>query len=190
MKIFKTEFNMLIIAGILLFSIGFVLYSSDHIGAESESKGQIAYVDLWAVFNVHPEKSTAESELNKLAQSMQTELEEKAKDLPNEKQQDLLKEYQTKLSQREQELIQNIIDSIKDVVVEVAKEKEVKMVLDKKNVIYGGYNMTEDVIAYIGETIGETVQEGENTIEEGSIEENTLEDGSIIEENEGNNAVD
>lgn len=187
MKIFKTEFNILIIIGILLLCAGLVLYSSEFIGAESESKGQIAYVDLWAVFNVHPEKSTAESELNQLAQSMQTELEEKAKDLPNDKQQDLLKEYQTKLSQREQELIQNIIESIKEIVVKVAKEKEVKMVLDKKNVIYGGYNMTDDVIDYIEKN---SDVEGTSTIEDDAAEKNAVEGNNSTGENENNETAE
>lgn len=159
MKIFKTKFIIFTIIGVFLISTGLVLYSSETIGAESESKDQIAYVDLWAVFNVHPQKAVAESELNELAQSMQTELEDKAKELPKDKQQDLLKEYQSKLSQREQELIQNIIDSIKEVVVQVAIEKEVKMVLDQKNVIYGGYDMTEDVIEHINENSTDDVED-------------------------------
>ncbi len=168
MRIYKTKFIIISIIGMLLISTGLVLYSSETIEAESQTKGQIAYVDLWAVFNVHPEKSIAESELNQLAQSMQIELEEKAKDLSKDQQQDLLKEYQSELSQHEQDLIQNIIESIKEVVVKVAIEKEVKMVLDQKNVIYGGYDMTGDVIDFIGK----------NKIEASNIQENTLEDSA------------
>lgn len=147
------------------------VYPDIRIGAEDETKGRIAYVDLWAVFNVHPRKGIAEKKLNQLAQSMQSELEEKAKDLPKEKQQSILQEYQSELSQREQELIQKIVDSIKDVIIEVAEQKEVKMVLDKKNVIYGGYDMTQDVIDYVKnkqetEKTGsddKTAEDGENT---------------------------
>lgn len=166
MRIYKTKFIIISIIGMLLISTGLVLYSSETIEAESQTKGQIAYVDLWAVFNVHPEKSIAESELNQLAQSMQIELEDKAKDLSKDQQQNLLKEYQSELSQHEQDLIQNIIESIKDVVVEVAIEKEVKMVLDQKNVIYGGYDMTADVIDFIEK----------NNIEASNIQENTIEE--------------
>ncbi len=166
MRIYKAKFIMIIILGMFLFSAGLILYSSETIGAESQTKGQIAYVDLWAIFNVHPEKSIAESELNQLAQSMQIELQEKAKELSKDQQQDLLKKYQSELSQHEQDLIQNIIESIKEVVVEVAIEKEVKMVLDQKNVIYGGYDMTGDVIDFIEK----------NNIEASNIQENTIED--------------
>lgn len=159
----KTKHIKVIILAIFIISAGFMVYLPEEVQAESASKDQLAYVDLWAVFNVHPEKARAESELNKLAQSMQTELEEKAKDLPKEQQQELLKDYQTRLSQREQELIQNIIESIKGVVVEVAQKLEVKMVLDKKNVIYGGYDMTDDVIDYINKA--ETTDSSENNKE-------------------------
>ncbi|MFP4661361.1 MAG: OmpH family outer membrane protein [Halanaerobiales bacterium] len=148
---FKSKSIIYIFVGVFLITAGFMFFGFESIAAESESKGQIAYVDLWAIFNVHPEKPVAESKLNQLAQSMQIELEEKAKDLPNEEQQNLLKEYQTRLSQQEQGLIQEIIDSIKDDVIEVAKVKEVRMVLDKANVIYGGYDITDDIIDYIEE---------------------------------------
>lgn len=175
---------MTIILGITIISAGLVFYP-ETIGAESQSKGQIAYVDLWAVFNVHPEKPVAESELNQLAQSMQIELEEKAKDLSKEQQQNLLKEYQSKLSQHEQDLIQKIIESIKDVVVKVAIEKEVKIVLDQKNVIYGGYDMTADVIDFIEKNNIEASNIQENILKDDEGKElNTLGDSEELEGNE------
>ncbi len=146
--------------GIIILLIGvFSFLSLEHIGAENQAKGRIAYVDVWTVFNVHPDKGNAERELNQLAQTMQSELEEKARDLPKDEQQNMLKEYQSRLSQKEQELIQQIIDGIKDVIIEVAEEKEVKIVLDKKNVIYGGYDMTQDVIEYISQNTEQTEQD-------------------------------
>jgi len=162
----KPRYRLTIGIVIIILLIGvFSFLSMEYIGAENETKGRIAYVDVWTVFNVHPEKASAERELNQLAQSMQAELEEKARDLPKEEQQNMLKDYQGRLSQKEQELIQEIIDGIKDVIIEVAKQKEVKIVLDKKNVIYGGYDMTQDVIDYINQNTGQdnpSVEEQDN----------------------------
>lgn len=117
--------------------------------ARDEASGRIAYVDVQAVFNIHPDKKVAEEELNNIAQSMQAELEEKAEDLPKDQQQELVNEYQAKLTQQEQELIQKILSKIDQAIKKVAEEKEVRLVLDKKNVIYGGYDLTQDVIDYI-----------------------------------------
>lgn len=149
MQNYRPKFAVVI--GLILIITGFLVlvYPQTNIAAGDDAKGRIAYVDLWTVFNVHPGKASAEEELNMLAQDMQAELEEKASDLPEAQQQEMLQEYQTKLSQQEQELIEGIIDEIKAAIVDVAEEKEVKLVVDKQSIFYGGYDLTQDVIDYI-----------------------------------------
>lgn len=147
MKLYKKRY--LLVVGLILIMFGITFFILPNVYANENTKGQIAYVDVWTVFNIHPKKNEAEEKLNQLAQDMQAELQEKAKDLPSNKQQELLKEYQAKLSQQEQEMVQTILDTIRDVIKTVAEDKEVKIVLDKKNVIYGGYDLTQDVIDYI-----------------------------------------
>lgn len=125
----------------------FTILASDNNSLE----GEIAFVDIQKIFELHPDKAEAEKELNRAAQMMQAELEEKVSDLSQEEQQDLLEKYQSDLSQKEQELIQDVLEEIETAIKKVAEEKKVKLVLDKRNVIYGGYDLTEDVINYIEE---------------------------------------
>ncbi len=149
--ILKNKYALLALITVLVIG-GFVLYNPvEQLGAQNETEGRIAYVDVQEVFDHHPDKEIAEKELNEAAQSMQSELEEEADELSEEKQQELLQEYQADLSDKEQELIQEVLSKIEGVVESVAEEKEVRLVLDKKNVIYGGYDMTEEVIEYIDE---------------------------------------
>ena len=139
---------IILITGVLLsFS------PAEQVFAAGDLKGKIAYVDVMEIFNVHPQKNSAETKLNELAQNMQSELEDKAKDLPKNEQQAMLREYQNKLNQQEQELIQEVLQEIESVIALVASEKEVRIVLDKKNVIYGGYDLTQDVIDYIRDSL-------------------------------------
>ena len=149
MKMNKKYLGIMIIAGIVIAITAF--FNPFSTLARGEAEGRIAFVDVQKVFELHPDKSTAEKELNEAAQLMQSELEEKANDLSQEKQQDLLTEYQNKLSEKEQQLIQSVLQEIEDAIKSVAEEKQVKLVLDKRNVIYGGYDMTQDVIDYINE---------------------------------------
>ena len=166
MKRWRSKYTMFIVMLILVITAAFLLYPVANTSA-SEQTGRIAYLDVWAVFNVHPQKAVAEAELNQLAQLMQSELEEKARDLPANEQQEMLREYQAELSYNEQTLIQEIINSIKEVVVIVAEEKEIEMVLDKKNVIYGGYDLSDAVLNYIKQE--EDILDKENSIEEDGI---------------------
>ena len=121
------------------------------LASDSGLEGEIAYVDIQKIFELHPDKAEAEKELNKAAQMMQSELEEKVSDLSQEEQQELLSEYQSELSKKEQQLIQDVLEEIENAIKKVAEKKNVKLVLDKRNVIYGGYDMTEEVINYIKE---------------------------------------
>jgi outer membrane protein len=158
--ILKSKYIFISILTLALILILSYLNPLAHLIARDDAEGRIAYVDVQTVFNVHPEKEEAESDLNSEAQQMQQELENKAKDLSKEEQQELLKEYQARLSQKEQELIQTLLLKIDKSIKEVAEEKKVKLVLDKKNVIYGGYDMTQDVINYISSNLNsEEIQE-------------------------------
>ena len=137
---------------ILFMAIGAVFVYNQEISLaveEDSASGEIAFVDIQEVFSVHPDKLAAEEELNLAAQELQTELEEEARDLSKEEQEEMLREYQAELSEKEQQLIQDILADIEESIRQVAEEKEVRMVLDKKNVIYGGYDLTNEVIEYI-----------------------------------------
>lgn len=144
------------------------------LASESDLEGEIAFVDIQKIFELHPDKAEAEKELNKAAQMMQSELEEKVSDLSQEKQQELLNEYQSELSKKEQQLIQDVLEEIETAIKKVAEEKKVKLVLDKRNVIYGGYDMTEDVINYIEEQRSNGNSETENSSE--NSEENNVDE--------------
>ena len=148
MKLKRKHLIIIAITGIIIGIVGMV-NPFNTLSARDEAQGRIAYVDVQEVFNIHPDKASAEKQLNKKAQTLQAELEKKAKELSKNKQQKLLQQYQSQLSEKEQKLIQDVLVKIEKAIKKVAEEKEVKMVLDKKNVIYGGYDMTQNVIDHI-----------------------------------------
>lgn len=181
MKVLNLKSTISIIITIFLFCSCLVFFASGEIKAESDLAGKIVYVDLWAIFSAHPDKPAAEAELNQLAQSMQAELEEKAEGLPNDQKQELLREYQSRLTEREQDIVQGIVDSIKEIIIQIAEDKEVRMVLDKSNVLYGGYDMTGDVIVFIEQSITEDEIENKDIVTEGlGIDEELYIDKDII----------
>ncbi|MFW5788261.1 MAG: OmpH family outer membrane protein [Halanaerobiales bacterium] len=142
----------LLITAIAIVLIGLTVWINPlGIMASDDAAGKIAIVDVQQVFQVHPDKENAEKDLNEVAQSMQTELEQEAEDVDEEERKNLLEQYQTKLSEEEQKLIKNILGKIDTAIKNVAEEKEVRLVMEKENVIYGGYDMTQDVIDYIEE---------------------------------------
>ena len=130
-----------VIAGI----IGMAGFSRG-VGASDLEEGIIAYVNLEELFEAHPDKALAEEKLNLEARELQQELEEKADELSQEEQQQMLQEYQQILSEREQELIEGVLQQIEGLIIELAEEKGFQVVLNGQNVLYGGYNLTPDII--------------------------------------------
>ncbi|MFW5980397.1 MAG: OmpH family outer membrane protein [Halanaerobiaceae bacterium] len=158
---FKRNYILIIgiMVALILVGYAFMNYSVTDILAQNESSGRIAYVDVEEVYNIHPQKKVAEEKLGDMAQDMETTLKEEAGELSESEQQKQVEEYQQELSDREQELIKNILDEINQVIQTVAEEKEVKIVMEKQNVIYGGYNLTSDVKEYIRENEDEVKTE-------------------------------
>ncbi|AZR74913.1 hypothetical protein BBF96_11575 [Anoxybacter fermentans] len=133
---------IVVISGLAIFLAGF-----GKIQAQTEKKpvSIIGYVDVMEVFESHPEKKAAEELLNQEVMELQARLEEEIKDMTQEERKATMEKYQDRLTQREQELIAHVIASIDEAIREVADEMGVKVVLDKKNVIYGGQDLTEQV---------------------------------------------
>lgn len=115
----------------------------------SQGEGEIAYVDLEAVFEVHPSRKEAESFLNQKASQLQQEMEQEAADVERSGLQSMLREYQQQLTDIESKLLSDLLKEIDSSIKTVAEQKEVKLVLEKRNVLYGGYDLTDDVIKYI-----------------------------------------
>lgn len=141
---------IILIAMVVIASSLLLLYR--YINFEEEGnkyKDKIGYVNIQTLFNSHPLKKEAENTLNNLARDMQLELENKLEDTPKEEHQQLISEYQQKLSKKENELIDNIVKDINQEIDKVAAEKEMKVVIKEQDVIKGGYDITQLVLQRI-----------------------------------------
>jgi len=136
----KSRFMMVFV---LMLAVGVLM------SAPAAAQGEIAFVNLQEVFEAHPDKAAAEEQLNTEAQEMQAELEAESENLSEEEQQQLLQNYREELTQREQELIQEVLADIEDLLNQLAEEKGVSVVLDGQNVLYGGYDLTPELIEMI-----------------------------------------
>jgi hypothetical protein len=62
---------------------------------------------------------------------------------------ELLKKYQEELNSQEQELINQVLADINEKIRKVADRREISIILDKSAVIYGGHNLTSEVLTEI-----------------------------------------
>lgn len=139
------KFGILAVAVVLVLGVvAFVGTSS--LRAETQKKpAVVGFVNVQAVFDAHPQTKTAKATLEKEVAAAQAQMEKEIKTQTKEQQQATMQKYETKLAQREQQLVNGVLENIQKVIKQVADEAGVQVVLDQKNVIYGGQDLTAQV---------------------------------------------
>ena len=113
---------------------------------QDQSIDSVAYVNLEKVFAEHPARTAAEKKLNQKAAEYQQQLEQEGEELSGVEQKELLASYQNELQNLEAELLDSVLKEVESIIVETAAEKKVKFVLEEKDVLYGGFDLTDDVL--------------------------------------------
>ncbi|CCU80052.1 Outer membrane chaperone Skp (OmpH) [Halanaerobium saccharolyticum subsp. saccharolyticum DSM 6643] len=114
---------------------------------QDQSIDSVAYVNLEKVFAEHPARTAAEQKLNQKAAEYQQQLEQNGEELSGAEQKELLNSYRKDLQNLEAELLDSVLKEVEKIIIETAAEKQVKFVLEEEDVLYGGFNLTDDVLA-------------------------------------------
>lgn len=118
---------------------------------------KIGYIDLNKVLEAHPNIDKARSDLNSFAlktkADYQKQLDEAVKDKSASDAQQLKAEYEAKLNtavaKKWQDLLSPLINDITQAAKNVAKAKGINIVLKGDSIIFGGIDITDDVIKAI-----------------------------------------
>ena len=117
--------------------------------AAASGNGNVGTVDYRQVMAQHPQLQSANSELQQAVSDAQKEFEEKSKNMSDQEKSDYYQQTQQRLQQKQQELIEPIQKSVEESVKSVADAKGLTVVIDKNAVVYGGTDITQDVIKKI-----------------------------------------
>ena len=123
-------------------------------------ENKMAVVDVQAIVNKSAEvkalKADVETKTQELTQWLVDVQKEVKSEKNKEKQEALLQKYNAELLQKQNELskdykekLQVVDKGINDIIIKTAKEKGYKSVVSKSVVIYGGDDITEEVIKVV-----------------------------------------
>ena len=135
-----------IIAAVFIFSIvalGVSQYQSSMAGASSSNVGIVDYSQL---ISQHPGMQAAREKYEEAAKQVQDEFSQKAGSMTPEQQQQFIEQKQKEMQDKQKELLDPIRTSIETQVQSVADSRGINVVLDKNNVLYGGQDITQDVL--------------------------------------------
>ncbi len=116
--------------------------------AFAASKGAaIGIIDKQKVLTNHPKFAEVQKKIRNAYQSKKAEAEKAVKNVKdNKKRQQIIAQKEREFFQIQQKLMKPIISDIELAMRKVAKRLKLSVVLDKAVVLYGGRDITQDVI--------------------------------------------
>lgn len=115
----------------------------------SAAEATVGYIDMDAVFEACPGTNEAATELRQLQTQLQQEFEEKSPELEDSEKAKLEQELNAKLAKRQQELMDPIQRRILRAIKAVAQEKGIPQIVKADVILYGGKDLTKDVIVAV-----------------------------------------
>jgi outer membrane protein len=109
----------------------------------------VGIADYIYLINQHPDTPKANEILRGEQEQARKEFAEKSAGLSDKEKQDLDRQLGQRVEQKRQELLKPIAEKINAAIKEVADAKGLSVVIGKNAVIYGGADITQDVLAKI-----------------------------------------
>ena len=132
---------------VIVAALGFVVARS---GPALGQSFTIGYVDMVRAVEAHPRKASAEGALKDYAQTQIADAQLRAKGLSAGQQQDVQRQVQQQVLKKRQELIGGLEKDIRAAIEKIAKEQGISIVLSREVVLYGGVDLTDQVVKAIG----------------------------------------
>ena len=115
-------------------------------GSASAAPSSVGVVDYRRVMVSHPDFAAANSEMQKAGQEAQMRFEANSANKSDEEKAKLMQEAQMELQKKEPTLLTGIQGKVDEAVKQTAEAKGLSVVLAKEAVVYGGQDITDDVI--------------------------------------------
>ncbi|MBR4695102.1 MAG: OmpH family outer membrane protein [Selenomonadaceae bacterium] len=145
----KTHVKIISILVALVFVGSVVAIALTQSGAgivSAAGSSNVGVVDYRQIMGQHPELQSANTQMQQAVTDAQKEFEEKSASMNDEEKANYYQQTQERLQNKQKELLDPIQKSVDDSVKSVADAKGLSVVLDKSTVVYGGQDITQDVI--------------------------------------------
>ncbi|EGO62947.1 OmpH family outer membrane protein [Acetonema longum] len=147
----KKHIKMVAVAvtAIFLLGIGALAVTSTGTGyaAKAGTSSNIGKVNMQVLMTSHPDYAKAQETMKQESEQANKDFQEKTANMANEKEkQSYGQQLQQRLQMKEKELLTALQDKINAAIKEVADVKGLTVVLPEQVVIFGGQDITDDVL--------------------------------------------
>lgn len=118
--------------------------------ASAAGSSVVGVVDREEVLTQHPQSASLDEQMRTAITEVQKDFEEKSAGMSDQEKQDYYRQCQQRLQQKQAELLDPIVKSVDDAIKQTADAKGLSVVIEKAAVVYGGQDITQDVIKKLG----------------------------------------
>ena len=119
--------------------------SGKTVSAASSNSSNVGVVNKQILVSQHPDMVKAQETMQAEVEQARTDFETKSATMNDKEKQDYYTQVQQRLSLKQQELINPLLEKVDAAIKTVADAKGLSVVMDKGSVIYGGQDITEEV---------------------------------------------
>ncbi len=114
--------------------------------SRADKVASVGYVDMARLSKDFPDIKASRDVLEKETTKLQGEYDKASASLSKDEKVKLFQEYQTKLDAKKESMLAKAFEKVNQTISEVAKEQGLSMVLDKQVVLFGGKDITSEVL--------------------------------------------
>lgn len=142
----NTKIISLLVAAIFIIGIAALAYTQMATPASAAAESNIGVVDTSKLLtDDSPLVANAEKEFSDYQAQLKTQFEQETANMDDQAKQQKSLEYKQKMEAKQQELQKGLQDKIAEAAKSVGDAKGLTVVLDKRAVLYGGVDVTEQV---------------------------------------------
>lgn len=152
MKLEKKQirFVSILIAVIFIGSVVAIALTQTGNIASAASSSSVGTIDYQQAMAAHPDVQGLQGQMETAIADVKKEFDEKSAGMNDQEKAEYYQQCQLRLAQKQQELLEPIRNAVDAAIKKVADKKGMSVVIDKMAVIYGGQDITQDVIAELG----------------------------------------
>ena len=138
-----------IIVAVMLAVVSMFGVSGGSVAEAAENEMMIGFVNLDAVFSAYPGIADAQKTIFSEQKALQEEFNSKAEGLSDEEKVKLQHELNQKLAAKQIEVMKPIQEKVSKAVAKAAKQKGLNQVVKAEIMLWGGIDLTQDVITLV-----------------------------------------
>jgi len=115
------------------------------VASAASSESAIGVVNYQVLMSQHPKLAEVRSDMQAAIAETRKEFDKNSANMSEEEKERYYKQLQDRLEHKNEELTEPLMKEIDDAIKKIADKKGLKVVVDKRTVVYGGTDITDEV---------------------------------------------